>query len=53
MKKLTPTQRLKEIAQIIEGVDNRAAACDGPVTPTLIEMTQKEMSRIYRLAVKP
>lgn len=41
---------LKEIAQIIEGVDNRCAAADGPVTPTLREMTQKELSRIYKLA---
>jgi hypothetical protein len=42
--------RLREIAEIIERVDRRAQACDGPVTPTLEEMTQGEMSRIYELA---
>lgn len=41
---------LAEIARIIETVDNRCAAVDGPVTPTLQEMTQKEISRIYQLA---
>ena len=49
-KDITPTQRLREIAEIIEQVDNRAMAADGPVTPTLQEMTQKEMSQIYALA---
>ena len=47
---LTPTLRLERIASIIEQVDIRAAACDGPVTPTLQEMTQDEISRIYALA---
>ena len=47
---MTPLQRLKKIAEIIEGVDNRCMAVDGPVTPTLQEMTQKEISKIYRLA---
>lgn len=42
--------RLREIAEIIESVDNRAMAADGPVTPTLQEMTQDEISRIYYLA---
>jgi hypothetical protein len=42
-------ERLDEIAQIIEGVDNRAQVGDF-VTPTLDEMTQGEMSRIYELA---
>lgn len=42
--------RLARIAQIIEAVDNRAMAADGPVTPTLQEMTQTEMSEIYALA---
>ena len=47
---MTPTERLREIARIIEAVDDRAMACDGPVTPTLQEMTQEEISRIYALA---
>ena len=42
-------KRLAEIKQIIEGVDNRAMAGD-IVTPTLQEMTQAEISRIYALA---
>lgn len=42
--------RLAKIASIIEGVDNRCMAADGPVTPTLKEMTQAEMSAIYALA---
>lgn len=47
--KMTTAQRLAEIARIIESVDQRCMA-DGPVTPTLREMTQAELSRIYRLA---
>lgn len=46
----SPTERLAEIAAIIEAVDHRCMAADGPVTPTLREMTQKEISRIYKLA---
>lgn len=47
---MTPIERLNEIAHIIESVDHRAMACDGDVTPTLQEMTQAEMTRIYKLA---
>lgn len=47
--KLTELQRLFKIAEIIENVDNRCLAVDGDVTPTLQEMTQKEISQIYRL----
>lgn len=43
-------RRLKAIAEIIENVDNRCMMDEGPVTPTLEEMTQSEMSAIYRLA---
>lgn len=43
-------RRCKEIANIIEAVDDRAMAGDGPVSPTMQEMTQTEMSRIYALA---
>lgn len=49
---MTPKQRLAKIAQIIENVDNRCMLADGPVTPTLQEMTQKEISQIYKLASK-
>lgn len=43
-------RRLRRIAQIIEDVDNRCLAADGPVTPTLQEMTVDEMREIYGLA---
>ena len=42
--------RLAEIAEIIERVDNRCMAVDGPVPSTLQEMTQEEISKIYKLA---
>ncbi len=42
--------RLHRIAEIIEGVDQRCMAADGPVTPTLKEMRQDEISEIYKLA---
>lgn len=42
--------RLRRIKAIIEAVDNRCAAADGPVTPTLKEMHQEEISAIYALA---
>jgi len=42
--------KLDEICTIIESVDNRCMDVDGPVTPTLQEMTQEEISRIYELA---
>lgn len=42
---------LDGIKEIIENVDQRAMATDGPVTPTLQEMTQAEMSEIYESAV--
>ena len=39
------------IAQIIESVDQRCMAHEGPVARTLDEMTQKEISAIYALAM--
>lgn len=45
-----PLVRLQKIRRIIEHVDHRAQATDGPLTPTLQAMTQAEMSEIYRLA---
>lgn len=38
------------IVGIIEAVENRCMAADGPVTSTLREMTEGEMRTIYRLA---
>lgn len=43
--------RLRRIARIIEAVDGRCMAADGPVTPTLQEMNQGEISEIYALAI--
>ena len=43
-------KRLRRIAQIIEHVDTRCMAADGPVTATLDEMTQAEISEVYALA---
>lgn len=48
---LTPTERLAKIADIIEAVDNRCMAVDGPVTPTHREITAAEILGIYLLAV--
>jgi hypothetical protein len=47
---MTPEERLKRIAQIIWDVDNRCSAVDGPVTQTLEEMTQDEISEIWELS---
>ena len=43
-------KKLERIAGIIETVDNRCMATDGPVTATLDEMDQSEISEIYKLA---
>jgi hypothetical protein len=43
-------RRLRRIAAIIELVDNRSMAADGPVIQTMKEMTQAEMTMIYNLA---
>lgn len=43
-------ERLDQIAKIIEQVDNRCMAADGPVTQTLREMTQEEIKEIYDLS---
>lgn len=42
--------RLARIAAIIEAVDTRCMAVDGPVAPTLEVMAQEEISAIYALA---
>lgn len=46
----TPTQRLRGIANILEGVDFRCMVVDGPVTPTRQEITDNELRAIYLLA---
>lgn len=43
-------RRLRQIAEIIERVDDRCMAVDGPVTPTKDEMTSDEFRKIYHLA---
>ena len=43
-------RRLSKIKDIIESVDQRASAADGPVTDTRQEMTNAEMRQIYRAA---
>jgi len=47
---MTDADRLKRIRKIIEDVDHRIMCADGPCVPTLDEMTQDEISRIYALA---
>jgi len=50
MMKADLQKRLDRIAEIIELVDRRCMAVDGPVSKTLEEMTQGEISEIYKLA---
>ena len=42
--------RLHSIKEIIDMVENRCMAADGPVTNTRHEMSDEELRRIYRLA---
>jgi hypothetical protein len=44
------SERLRRIAEIIEDVDNRCMAVDGPVSDTRQEITKEEMREIYQLA---
>ena len=39
-----------KFVEILERVDNRCLAADGPVTPTLREATDGELRILYRLA---
>lgn len=41
---------LDGIAKIIETVENRCMAVDGPVTNTRLEMTDRELRQIWLLA---
>jgi hypothetical protein len=43
-------ERLRQIKGIIDAVENRCMAADGPVTNTRYEMSDDELRRIYRLA---
>lgn len=43
--------RLQKIAAIIQAVDDRCIASDGPVTKTRLEITDAELRTIYRLAM--
>ncbi len=45
--------RLKRIAEIIELVDRRCMAADGPVLATKDEITAEEIIEIYKLASRP
>jgi len=45
-----PDDCLNQIAAIIESVDDRCMAADGPVSRTADEMTDTEWQTIYRLA---
>lgn len=47
---LSAGKRLELIAAIIEGVDQRCSANDGPVSTTKEEITAAEIIEIYRLA---
>jgi len=53
VKKQTPAQRLAAIAALIERVENRCMAADGPVSNTRAEMTDAEMRKIWLLARTP
>jgi hypothetical protein len=47
---MTPVQRLKEIAELIERVDDRCLAVDGPVAEFHEMVEQVEFRRLYLLA---
>ena len=43
-------ERLKRITEIIDRVEQRCIAADGPITNTRLEMTDSELRSIYHLA---
>ena len=47
---MTPSQRCAAIVDLIEAIENRCMAADGPVSLTTEEITERELRRIYRLA---
>ena len=46
---MTASERLAAIADVIEGVERRCLAADGPVTPTTQEITEDELRQIWTL----
>lgn len=50
MRKSDFRQRLKEIHDIIDLVEQRCLAADGPVTKTHDEITDEELREIYQLS---
>ncbi len=59
MKRLDDTSLIQRtardariIAGVIEKIDDRAMAADGPVTPTLQEATQRELRQLYLAALR-
>ena len=50
MKLLSDRDRLLRIAEILERVDGRCLASDGPVTQTKEEISGDELREIYTLA---
>lgn len=50
LKVIALQKQLDEIASIIERVDLRCMAADGPVTKTQLEITTEEFREIYQLA---
>lgn len=50
MPLLDSVTRLQQIVDIIEAVEQRCSAVDGPVPPTLQVMHESELLKIYRLA---
>jgi hypothetical protein len=51
-KKAAAQAACAAIVEIIQGVEIRCAATDGPVTPTRDEITASELKEIYRLAAR-
>jgi hypothetical protein len=43
-------QAAEDVSNVILTVENRCLAADGPVTPTLQEMTEKELRKLWRAA---
>lgn len=42
----------RKFCAILEAIDQRCMAADGPVTPTLREATDTELRMLYRMAKK-
>jgi len=42
-------QKIQRFNRIIDNIENRCMAVDGPVTPTLKEATEEELSELWRI----